>query len=81
MIKQQQYNYKIILMSAIVSNNEEVNVWLGNDEFKPVLSEGPQVKSIWILNPDYQQTKVVRINEKRQEFTLSFNFGIKKMER
>lgn len=71
MIKQQQYNYKIILMSAIVSNNEEVNVWLGNDEFKPVLSEWTPSRRVYgVLNPDYQQTKVVRINEKkRQEFT------------
>ena len=37
MIKQQQYSFKIILMSAIVSNSEEVNVWLENDEFRPIM--------------------------------------------
>lgn len=71
MIKQQQYSFKIILMSAIVSNNEEVNVWLGNDEFKPVLSEWTPSRRIYgVLTPDYQRTKYIRIsNKKRQELT------------
>lgn len=71
MIKQQQYNFKIILMSAVVSNSDEVNVWLGNDEFKPVLSEWTPSRRVYgVLTPDYHQTKRVSIsNNKRQELT------------
>lgn len=36
----QEYNYnKIILMSAIVGNADSINIWIGNDQFKPIVSD------------------------------------------
>lgn len=67
----QQDNYKIILMSAVVSNSDEVNIWLGNGKFKPVLSEWTPSRRVYgVLTPDYEQTKRERIsNNKRKELT------------
>jgi replicative superfamily II helicase len=82
MIKQQQYSFKIILMSAIVSNSEEVNVWLGNDEFKPVLSEWTPSRRVYgVLTPDYQRTKYIRISNKKRQMLTPYRLIYKYHER
>ncbi len=82
MIKQQQYNFKIILMSAIVSNSEEVNVWLGNDEFKPVLSEWTPSRRVYgVLTPYYEQTEKVMISSNRRQELIPYKLNYKYQEK
>ncbi|AEV67011.1 DEAD/DEAH box helicase [Acetivibrio clariflavus] len=82
MIKQQQYGFKIILMSAIVSNSEEVNVWLENDEFKPVVSEWTPSRRVYgVLIPDTDRTKYIRISDKKRQKITPYRLIYKYLER
>lgn len=49
LINQNKYNYKILLMSAIVSNTESLNVWLGNDKIEPITSEWSPSRRIYCV--------------------------------
>ncbi|WP_195923723.1 DEAD/DEAH box helicase [Clostridium tepidum] len=82
MINQQQYNYKIILMSAIVSNSNEVNLWLENDEFKPVLSQwSPSRRVYGVLTPEYQYTKQVTVGGNKRQKLTPYNLVFKYQEK
>ena len=82
MIKQQQYSLKIILMSAIVSNSEEVNVWLENDEFRPIVSEWTPSRRVYgVLIPDTDRTKYIRISDKKRQKITPYRLIYKYLER
>jgi len=82
MIKQQQYSFKIILMSAIVSNSEEVNVWLENDEFRPIVSEWTPSRRVYgVLIPDTDRTKYIRISDKKRQKITPYRLIYKYLER
>lgn len=46
-INQIQYDYKILLMSAIVSNTLELNNWMGNSDFDPIVSNWSPSRRIY----------------------------------
>lgn len=49
LIHQNKYNYKMLLMSAIVSNTGSLNVWLGNDKIEPITSEWSPSRRIYCI--------------------------------
>lgn len=46
-INQDQHNYKVLLMSAIVSNTDELNNWMGNSDFNPIISNWSPSRRIY----------------------------------